>query len=83
MGYLQIACRIGAAFAPWVTKWLITIHAALPFSVMGGSALICAIFLYWLPETANIDTMETLHDQLDLNENEEFASLIDGEEEES
>ena len=83
MGYLQIASRIGSALAPWVAKWLIVVHVVLPFSLMGGSAVICAIFLYWLPETANMETMETLHDQLDKNENEVFAERIGGEQERS
>ena len=48
---------------------------------MGGSAVICAILLYWLPETANMETMETLHDQFDKNENGDFVNDIDGEEE--
>ena len=73
MGYLQITSRIGSALAPWVAKWLIVVHAVLPFSLMGGFAVICAILLYWLPETAHMKTLETLHDQFDQNENMEFA----------
>ena len=65
MGYLQIAGRIGSALAPWVVKWLIGVHIMLPFSLMGGSAVICAILLCWLPETAHRKTMETLDDQFD------------------
>jgi len=65
MGYLQIAARIGSAVAPWVVKWLIGIHIMLSFSLMGGSAVICAILLCWLPETAHMKTMETLQDQFD------------------
>ena len=80
MGYLQIASRIGSALAPWVAKSLIVVHIVLPFSLMGGSAVICAILLYSLPETATIETMETLHDQFDKNENEDFVNDIDGEE---
>jgi len=74
MGYLQIAARIGSALAPWVAKWLIGVHVMLPFSLMGGSAVICAILLYWIPETAHMKTLETLHDQFDNNKNREFAN---------
>ena len=65
MGYLQIAARTGSALAPWVAKGLIVVHVVLPFSIMGGSAVVAAILLYWLPETAHMKTLETLHDQLD------------------
>ena len=65
MGYLQIACRSGSALAPWVVKWLKIVHIILPFSLMGGSAIVCAILLLWLPETANKKTAETLEDQFE------------------
>ena len=66
MGYLQIAARIGSALAPWVAKWLIGVHPVLPFSLMGGMAIICAITLLKLPETAFKPTAETFAD-LDNN----------------
>ena len=69
MGYLQISARIGSSLAPWVAKWLITFHVALPFSIMGGSAVICAILMMKLPETANKETLETLADQFEENAN--------------
>ena len=69
MGYLQIAARIGSALAPWVAKGLIVVHVVLPFSILGGSALVCAALLYFLPETLHMKTMETLQDQFDENEN--------------
>ena len=73
MGYLQIASRFGSALAPWVAKWLIGVHVMLPFSLMGGSAVICAILMYWLPETAHMKTMETLQDQFEGKKNYEVA----------
>eukprot|EP00794_Sanderia_malayensis_P018706 gene18706-20594_t len=62
MGYLQIAARIGSALAPWVAKWLIGIHVVLPFSLMGGCAIICALLLLKLPEAAFKPTAETFKD---------------------
>ena len=84
MGYLQIASRFGSALAPWVAKWLIGVHVMLPFSLMGGSAVICAILMYWLPETAHMKTMETLQDQFEGknyevaydDEHEEEAKIV-------
>ena len=73
MGYLQISARIGSALAPWVAKWLITVHVVLPFSLMGGSAVLCAFLLYWLPETAHMETMETLKDQFDLKSDDKVG----------
>eukprot|EP00794_Sanderia_malayensis_P010688 gene10688-11824_t len=68
MGYLQIAARLGSALAPWVAKWLIGIHVVLPFSLMGGCAIICALLLLKLPETAFKPTAETFNDlQKDAN----------------
>lgn len=76
MGYLQIAARIGSALAPWVAKWLIDVHVVLPFSIMGGSAVVCAGLLYWLPETAHMKTMETIHDQFDNKTNKNKKALL-------
>ena len=64
MGYLQICARIGSALAPWIGVWLKSFHIVLPFSIMGGSAFICALMLHWLPETANKKTPEKIADQL-------------------
>ncbi|XP_065064675.1 solute carrier family 22 member 15-like [Rhopilema esculentum] len=69
MGYLQIAGRLGSAMAPWVAKSLAVFHVVLPFSIMGGSAVICAILLLWLPETADKKTLESLGDQFKENDN--------------
>ena len=63
MGLMQISSRIGAAFAPWVAKWLKVVHIILPFSLMGGSALISAVTLFWLPETQGKHTAETFGDE--------------------
>eukprot|EP00794_Sanderia_malayensis_P010687 gene10687-11823_t len=62
VGYLQIANRLGSALAPWVATWLIGIHVVLPFSLMGGCAIICALLLLKLPETASKPTAETFND---------------------
>eukprot|EP00794_Sanderia_malayensis_P018705 gene18705-20593_t len=62
VGYLQIANRLGSALAPWVATWLIGIHVVLPFSLMGGCAIICALLLLKLPETASKPTAETFKD---------------------
>ena len=62
MGYLQIAGRSGSGLAPWVAKGLIVVDVVLPFVVMGSSAVIGSLLLCWLPETAHMETIETLHD---------------------
>ena len=79
MGYLQIAARLGSAMAPWVAKWLMVFHEVLPFSIMGASAVICAILLLWLPETADKKTLESLGDQFEENDNIVKAEDMDGE----
>ncbi|XP_065060634.1 organic cation transporter-like protein [Rhopilema esculentum] len=66
MGYLQIFAHIGSSLAPWVAKWLVAFHVVLPFSIMGGLAVISAILLLRLPETANKETLETLADQFEM-----------------
>lgn len=58
MGFLQVMSRIGAALAPWATKWLIAYYSFLPFLLLGTSALIASITLYWLPETRDSSTAE-------------------------
>ena len=79
MGYLQIAARLGSAMAPWVAKWLIVFHVVLPFTLMGGSAVVGAILLLWLPETANKKTLESLGDQYEENDNIVKAEDLGGE----
>ena len=79
MGYLQIAARLGSAMAPWVAKWLMVFHEVLPFSIMGASAVICAILLLWLPETADKKTLESLGDQFEENDNIVKDEDMDGE----
>ena len=74
MGYLQVAARVGSALAPWVAKGLIGIHVVLPFSLMGGSAIICAVLLLKLPETAYQPTAETFDD---LNKSLNKQNLAD------
>ena len=58
MGFLQVMSRIGAALAPWVTKWLIAYYAFLPFLLLGCCALLASLTLYWLPETRDSGTAE-------------------------
>ena len=60
MGLLQITSRLGAAGAPWVGKYLKRVHPYAPFAVMGGSAIISAFTLLYLPETKGAVTAETL-----------------------
>ena len=69
--------RLGAALAPWVSKWLNVFHAVLPFSVMGGSSLIASILLLWLPETANKATAETL--DIDSTSDEDMQKILEQE----
>jgi len=73
MGYLQIATRCGSGLAPWVAKGLIVVDVVLPFAVMGSSAVIGALLLCWLPETAHMETSETLHDQFNKGKNDQFS----------
>eukprot|EP00795_Rhopilema_esculentum_P000805 gene805-10542_t len=79
MGYLQVMSRIGAALAPWVTKWLIGYaviygsHGFLPFLVLGSSSLVASISLLWLPETRDSATAETFEHFEKKN-----AELVDG-----
>ena len=57
---MMINSRVGAALAPWITKWLIVFHPYLPFLIMGGASFIASILLVWLPETRDWKTSETL-----------------------
>eukprot|EP00112_Aurelia_sp_Birch-Aquarium-sp1_P010564 Seg2251.2 transcript_id=Seg2251.2/GoldUCD/mRNA.D3Y31 product="Solute carrier family 22 member 13" protein_id=Seg2251.2/GoldUCD/D3Y31 len=60
IGLLQITSRIGAAGAPWVAKYLKTVHVYAPFLVMGSSSMISVFTLFYLPETKGQKTAETL-----------------------
>ena len=60
IGLLQITSRIGAAGAPWVAKFLKTVHPYAPFLVMGASSLISVFTMFYLPETKGQKTAETL-----------------------
>lgn len=60
MGFMQIACMIGSASAPWVAKFLRIINKRLPFIVMAISALIGFISGMWLPETRKKKTVTTV-----------------------
>ena len=65
LGLLQIASRIGSAGAPWIATGLRTVHASLPFIVMGGSSFIAVAMLFYLPETKGVKIAETLGDKED------------------
>ncbi len=80
MGYLQTVARIGGTVAPWVGTWLVGVHPVLPFSLMGGMAVVCAITLIKLPETAAKPTAETFDDLnercvVKIEEKEEFIEM--------
>ena len=79
MGYMQVQSRIGAALAPWITKWLIAFHHFLPFLIMGGASFVASILLAWLPETRDAKTAETLDlvDHPEPRSNESDLPLID------
>ena len=62
---MQITSRIGAAFAPWVAKWLKVFHVVIPFALMGGATLVSAFTLFYLPETKGKQTAETLTEEPD------------------
>ena len=75
MGFLQVMSRIGAALAPWVTKWLIVYYNFLPFLLLGTSALLASVTLYWLPETRDSSTAEVLE-----NAKKPLSVLVEGDE---
>lgn len=80
MGFLQVMSRIGAALAPWVTKWLIVYYGFLPFLILGSSALLASITLYWLPETRDSSTAEVLvRAKKQLSGLDENVQMLDGE----
>lgn len=58
MGLMAVISRLGGASATWVAQYLAHIHKYLPFNVMGGLALISAIFCLKLPETSGLPTAE-------------------------
>eukprot|EP00794_Sanderia_malayensis_P020161 gene20161-22136_t len=60
IGWLQVTSRIGSALSPWVTEWLKVFHIILPFSIMGGTCFLSAIFLLHLPETKEQPTAEVI-----------------------
>ena len=55
------AARIGSFAASYII-WLIRIHVALPYGIMGAICLQAAIFGLFLPETKGAATLETLDD---------------------
>jgi len=80
MGFLQVMSRIGAALAPWATKWLIAYYAFLPFLLLGCSALLASITLYWLPETRDSATAEVFETAgKSKSELVECDQILDGE----
>ena len=79
MGYLQVMSRLGAALAPWVTKALISVKVWLPFLILGSSSFLASILLFWLPETRDQGTAETLEkeEKTAANFNDGVALLQD------
>ena len=57
---MVVVSRFGAASAPWVAQYLNVVHEVLPFTVMGGLAVIAAIVMFKLKETNGAPTAETL-----------------------
>jgi len=60
MGLLTVVSRLGAASAPWVAQYLADVHEILPFTVMGGLAVIAAVVMFKLRETNGVPTAEIL-----------------------
>lgn len=59
MGTSTASARIGAFCSPYIV-YLGNINNLLPYAVMGGNALLCAVLCLTLPETANQPTLETI-----------------------
>jgi len=57
---MVVVSRFGAASAPWVAQYLADVHEVLPFTVMGGFAVIAAVVMFKLKETKGIPTAETI-----------------------
>ena len=53
--------RVGSFSASYII-WLIRIHAALPYGIMGAIALQAAVLALFLPETRGKATLETMDD---------------------
>ncbi|CAB4021017.1 Hypothetical predicted protein, partial [Paramuricea clavata] len=66
--------RIGSFGASYIV-WLIRIHAALPFSIMGAIALQAAVLGLFLPETKGAATMETMDDM--KTEEEKVGGVVE------
>ncbi|XP_028401283.1 organic cation transporter protein-like [Dendronephthya gigantea] len=58
---------IGAFFSTYIA-WLIRIHAALPYSIMGIICLQAALLGLFLPETKGTPTKETMNDMETMND---------------
>ncbi len=66
MGLLVASSRVGASFSPFIVTELKYIHPALPFSLMGLSNIVAAIFCLRLRETKGFPTPETINDSISL-----------------
>lgn len=62
------AARIGSFSASYIV-WLIRIHPALPFGIMGLICVQAAILALFLPETNGQSTLETLDDMMNDQRN--------------
>ncbi|CAB3981466.1 organic cation transporter -like [Paramuricea clavata] len=66
--------RIGSFSASYII-WLIRIHAALPYSIMGAICLQAAVLGLFLPETKGTPTLETMDD---MKKDKGVALLVNG-----
>ena len=69
------AARLGSFSASYII-WLIRIHAALPYGIMGALCLQAAIFACFLPETKSKPTLETMDD---MHKNQGVALSVNDE----
>lgn len=60
MGFLTVVSRVRAASAPWIAQYLQIVHKVLPFTIMGGLAIVSAVLCFKLTETLGKATAETL-----------------------
>ena len=62
MSIFGVVGTIGAASAPWIAQFLMTIHKVLPFTVMGVLSMISSALCFKLKETIKKTTAETLEE---------------------
>ena len=62
--FCEVFTRIGSTAAPFLTTILQDVSPKLPFFLMGGFAVVGAVFALFLPETINKPTREHYKDML-------------------